>query len=268
MSTIVITGGSSGIGAAAARELARRGHDLVVVGRNRERTRAVAAECGGTALLADFDRLDEVRGLADELARLPRIDVLANNAGGLVHRREVTVDGFERTLQLNHLAPYLLTRLLLPRLTASGARVLHTASVANLIAWRRFEDLDWTGRRWAGGWRAYGTSKLVTILFARELAQRTGLGSYAFHPGYVRTSFGAESPILRRFTNLVESAQIPPESGAAPLVQLATADEVPGENGGYFSQLRPDGRAQRRAKDPELAGRVWERSAELLGMPA
>ncbi|MHB1235687.1 MAG: SDR family NAD(P)-dependent oxidoreductase, partial [Microbacteriaceae bacterium] len=129
--TIVITGASSGIGRAAALALAGPGVELAIVGRHPERTRAVAAAVNGTPFLADYDRLDDVRALADALlARYPRIDVLANNAGGLISKHALTVDGFERTFQSNHLAPFLLTNLLLPRLVAGGGRVVSTASVA------------------------------------------------------------------------------------------------------------------------------------------
>ena len=201
--TAVITGASSGIGANAAGRLAAAGWDVAVVGRNPERTKSVAAAVGGTAFVADFDRLDEVRQLAASLTqRYERIDVLANNAGGLIPRRGVSADGHERTLQHNHLAPFLLTNLLLPTLERSRARVIGTASVANTFGSLRLDDLDWRRRPWFGGWQAYGTSKIATILFAQELARRTGLAAYSFHPGYVTTSFGADSALVR-FGNLV-----------------------------------------------------------------
>ena len=169
--TIVLTGASSGLGAIAARELAKDGWDVAVVGRNPERTNAVASAIGGTPFIADYDRLDDVRALAAALlATYPTIDVLANNAGGLVGKRGVTADGNERTFQHNHLAPFLLTGLLTERLEASQARVIGTASVANRLGHIRLDDLNWTRRAYFGGWRAYGTSKIETILFARELA--------------------------------------------------------------------------------------------------
>ena len=171
---IVITGASSGLGRAAAIELAKRGASIAVVGRNAERTRKVATQIGGRPFIADFDRLDDVRHLARALlTAYPRIDVLANNAGGLVSRRGISADGHERTFQHNHLAPFLLTNLLLERLTESGGRVISTASAANLFARLDLDDLEWANRRYAGGWQAYGTSKLETILFIRELARRT-----------------------------------------------------------------------------------------------
>ncbi len=264
----VITGASSGLGARAAITLAEQGWDVAVVGRNADRTRAVALEAGGTPFLADYDRLDDVRALAAALLeRYPRIDVLANNAGGLVHRRGRTVDGHERTIQSNHLAPFLLTNLLLPRLEESDARVISTASVANLWSQLDLDDLDFDHHPWLGGWRAYGTSKLATILFIRELAKRSSVGAYSFHPGFVATQFGAETSLLK-FAQFVGRGQLgrTPDQGAAPLVHLATVETVPAPSGTYFDGLKPAGRTHRKARDPRLAAALWERSAELVGL--
>lgn len=190
---VVLTGASSGIGRVAASELAAAGATVAVVGRNPQRTRAVAADVGGEPFVADFDRLDDVRALAEALLmRLDRIDVLANNAGGLVPTRTDTVDGNERTIQSNHLAPFLLTRLLLPRLIETGrehpgARVVSTASVANRFGHLRLDDLDKRRGPWLGGWGAYCAAKLVTILFIRELAERllpTAVDAYSFTPAW------------------------------------------------------------------------------------
>ncbi len=202
--TIVITGASSGLGAAAARGLASRGATVAVVGRNPERTRAVAAEIGGTPFLCDYDELGQVRALAAALlGRYETIDMLANNAGGLVAKRATTVDGHERTFQHNHLAPFLLTGLLLPRLRASAGRVISTASAANLLGRVVIDDLDRSHRAWVAGWPAYGASKLETIMFIDELARREpGISAYAFHPGYVSTNFGTELALIR-FANFV-----------------------------------------------------------------
>lgn len=167
----VITGASSGIGAVAARRLAEAGWHVAVVGRDPQRTREVAEAVGGTAFLADYDRLDEVRELAASLLeRYERIDLLANNAGGMLSARGRSADGHERTLQHNHLAPFLLTNLLTPRL--EHARIIGTASVGNTFGNLRLDDLDWARRPWQGGWRPYGTSKIATIVFTRSLAQR------------------------------------------------------------------------------------------------
>ncbi|MDO7881478.1 SDR family NAD(P)-dependent oxidoreductase [Salinibacterium soli] len=262
----VITGASSGIGANAAARIADAGFEVAVVGRNPERTKAVASSVGGTAFLADYDSLDEVRGLAASLAdTYERIDVLANNAGGLLHHRGLSKDGFERTIQHNHLAPFLLTNLLLPRLT--GGRVIGTASIANTFGSFRLDDLQWQKRPWLGGWRAYGTSKIATILFAEELARRAPVESYSFHPGYVATSFGAESALVKlgnRVTN--GRIAITAEEGATPLVTLATVDTVGAANGTYFDGLKPNGRVNRVIRRPGVAAALWEESARLVGL--
>ncbi len=264
----VITGASSGIGARAAVALADAGWDVAVAGRNRDRTHAVAHETGGTPFIVDYDRLADVREFAAALLeRYPRIDVLANNAGGLVHARGLSDDGHERTIQHNHLAPFLLTNLLLPRLETSDARVISTASVANVWGRLDLDDLDFERHRYLGGWRAYGTSKLATILFTAELARRSSVGAYAFHPGYVSTSFGHETRLLQ-FAQFVGRGHIgrTPEQGAAPLVHLATVGTVPAPSGTYFDGLKPNGRTHRDAKDPTLARELWERSAAIVGL--
>ncbi len=265
--TIVITGASSGIGQIAAKELAADGWDVAVVGRNPERTRAVASAVGGTPFLADYDRLDDVRSLAAALLeRYPAIDVLANNAGGLVGKRADTADGNERTFQHNHLAPFLLTNLLLERLTASGGRVVSTSSVANRLGRIDLADLDSRKRGYLGGWRAYGTSKLETILFIRELARRTGLSAYSFHPGSVRTSFGLDSAVGRFAMRLASVTQISPEAGAVPLVRLASAESIDAPNGTYFDRLKPNGARAAQGANDELAARLWAASERIVGI--
>ena len=266
--TIVITGASTGIGAQAATRLAEQGWQVAVVGRNPERTAAVAASVGGSPLVADYDRLDDVRALAASLLeRYPRIDVLANNAGGLVSEKGTTADGHERTIQHNHLAPFLLTNLLLPRLLESGARVVSTSSLANTAGHLRLDDLDWQKRAWFGGWRAYGTSKLATILFMRELARRTPLPAFSFHPGYVSTGFGADSAFIK-LSYLMKPGGfgIPVSQGAEPLVLLATGDAAPAPSGTYYDQLVPNGRTRAQAHDADLAAGLWIKSAQLVGI--
>ena len=268
MKTAIITGASSGIGAVTARRLGELGWKVAVVGRNRERTEAVAASSGGRAFFVDYDRLDDVRRLSAELLKAyPRIDVLLNNAGGLVSPRALSADDNEKTFQHNHLAPFLLTNLLRSRLEKSGGRVVSTASVMNLVGVVRLDDLQWSKRPWLGGWQAYGTAKLETVLFARELARRTSLEAYSVHPGYVSTGFGTDSRLIRMSAAMRSGGfGIPVEEGAMPLLRLATDEEIPGENGGYFDRLLPDGRTPKQAKDAELAAALWERSAELVGV--
>lgn len=267
MNTIVITGASSGIGRAAALALSERGWQVAVVGRDPERTAAVSGLVGGTPFVADFDRLDDVRRLADALlTRFPRIDVLANNAGGLVGRRGLSADGHERTIQLNHYAPFLLTNLLLPRLIASGARIVNTASVANRFGRVRLADLDGRRRPYLGGWGAYATAKLATVLFTRELAARTPLDAYSFHPGFVSSAFGSDSRGARHLIGLGSSRQISSEQGALPLVQLASGPALQLASGTYFDGLYPGGAVGRQAGDRILAARLWDASAAAVGL--
>jgi NAD(P)-dependent dehydrogenase (short-subunit alcohol dehydrogenase family) len=266
--TIVITGASSGLGAIAARELAKDGWDVAVVGRNAERTKAVASAIGGTPFLADYDRLDDVRALAVALLqKYPTIDALANNAGGLVGRRGTTADGHERTFQHNHLAPFLLTGLLTERLTSSGGRVINTASAANLSGRIRLDDLDWAHRPYLRGWPAYAASKLETILFTRELARRTSLAAYSFHPGFVATSFGKDTALGRAMMRVSSIGQISPEAGAAPLVQLASSETIDAPSGTYFDRLKPNGKTAAQGNDLELASSLWDASAAIVGLP-
>lgn len=265
--TIVITGASSGLGAVAARELSNDGWDVAVVGRNPERTRDVAAAIGGTAFVCDYDRLDDVRELAMALlAKYPKIDVLANNAGGLVSRRGDSADGFERTFQHNHLAPFLLTNLLLERLKASSGRVINTASAGNNMGHVNLADLNSRRFPYMAGWRAYGTSKLETILFTRELARRTGLTSYAFHPGFVATSFASDSAPGRLMMQLSRGVQVTPSAGATPLVELARSESLDVPNGTYFDGLRPHGRMRAQASDAKLARELWDADARMVGL--
>ena len=270
--TVVVTGASSGIGRAAARELALLGAEVAVVGRNPERTEAVAAEVGGIAYLADYDRLDSVRELAARLlADLPRIHVLANNAGGTGPRRR-TPDGNDETFQRNHLAGFLLTNLLLDRLRETVAhapggsvRIVQTSSGANLIGSVRLDDLDGERGPSLGGFRQYGTSKLENILFTRELARRlggSGISAYAFHPGFVASSFGGDGPVMA----LAKRNALSPEAGAAPLVRLAATPDVPAPSGNYFDRLRAPGRVARQADDAALSAAFWRASEARTGL--
>jgi NAD(P)-dependent dehydrogenase (short-subunit alcohol dehydrogenase family) len=272
--TVVITGASAGLGAAAARQLAERGATVVPVGRSPQKTAAVARELGVEPLVADFARLDDVRRLADALLeRCERIDVLANNAGGIFPRRVETVDGHELTFQVNHLAPFLLTVLLHPRLAATpGARVLMTSSIGNNLGHVKLDDLDRRRTPYLS-LRVYGTAKLENILMAREIGRRwagDGIAATAFHPGNVATEFGRDSfssgliyrsPLRRVFL-------ITPEEGAAALVGLATQPDANAIDGVYFDRFEPNGRTSKQAGDADLARGLWERSAALVAVGA
>ena len=270
--TIIITGGSDGIGAAAARALSRTGASVVIVGRSAAKTAAVAAELGADSFTADFASLDEVRALAATLLeRYPRIDVLANNAGGIMGKRVLTVDGHEMTFQVNHLAPFLLTTLLTDRLLESRARVINTASVANSV-YARFDIDDLDGSRKYSPNRAYGNAKLANILFTRELHHRyheRGLTTAAFHPGVVATSFSSNSTSVMRFLyqTPLKRMLITPEQGADTLVWLASAPLNEWISGEYYDK-RLVAKANKLAYDPALAAALWERSAAMVGAAA
>lgn len=271
---IVLTGASDGIGAAAAKSFADAGEHVAVVGRSPEKTAAVAERIGAAAFVCDFAELAQVRLLAEQLlGRYPRIDVLANNAGGIFGaERQVTADGHEQTFQINYLAPALLTRLLLDRLIDSEATVINTSSVANRLFGRLdlagLDDLD--GERSYSPTRAYGDAKLAQILFTKELARRygaRGLSAAAFHPGVIASNFSNASGAAMRLlygTGLGRRLLNTPEEGADTLFWLA--ESQPGldwTSGGYFVKRNP-ARANRRAHDPALASALWDRTSQLL----
>jgi NAD(P)-dependent dehydrogenase (short-subunit alcohol dehydrogenase family) len=273
--TVVVTGASSGIGAAAALELAGRGLRVVGVGHDAKRVEKLGAalrQAGGTEqpepLRADFASQAQVRRLADEVLELcPRIDVLVNNAGIVSKTRELTEDGRERTFAVNHLAPFLLTSLLLPRLRETGsARVVTTSSDAHYRGRLRLDDLDGE-RRWSS-WGSYCDSKLANALFTRALAAREDAASvvaHCLHPGVIRTRLfrGTRAPVRAGFAaaSLFFSA---PETGAETIVHLATDPEA-GEMTGLYWSGGLAATPSERALDDELADGLWARSAQLTG---
>jgi NAD(P)-dependent dehydrogenase (short-subunit alcohol dehydrogenase family) len=215
--------------------------------------------------VADLARMDEVRRLAAELLEAhPAIDVLANNAGAMFTSRHTTPDGFEQTFALNHLAPFLLTDLLLERLRASRARVVTTASDAHKGGVLDLDDLQSTRRRFRPG-RVYGTSKLCNVLFTRELQRRNPqVAANCFHPGVIRTGFGKNDGALARIgLTLAGPFLRSPETGARPLVWLALDPAAAELRGQYVEKGRPVPPSAQ-AQDDDLAAGLWERSEELL----
>jgi NAD(P)-dependent dehydrogenase (short-subunit alcohol dehydrogenase family) len=260
--TIIITGGSSGIGAAAARALRERGATVAITGRSPETLR-LAGEIGADAFLVDFARLADVRALAAQLlAKYPRIDVLANNVGGLIATRQLTEDGHEKTLQVNHLGGFLLTMLLRERLESSGATIINTSSAAHRMGRLDLTDLE-SAQRYSA-WRAYGTAKLMNILHADELNRRfRGVHGVSFHPGVVATGFAREGAAAARI--LYESVlrklfMISPEKGADTLVWLATTEADRDWKPAEFYVKRKVARKSAQAADPRLAAQLWEAS--------
>jgi NAD(P)-dependent dehydrogenase (short-subunit alcohol dehydrogenase family) len=267
---VVLTGATRGIGRAAAIELARRGAEVAVVGRDEARVGAVAAEAreaGDAAVrehVADLTLMAEVRQLADELQETyEHIDVLANNAGALFASREATEEGFERTFALNHLAPFLLTNLLRERLR--GGRVVTTASDAHRSGRLDLDDLQ--SESSYSAMRVYGTTKLCNILFTRELARRAPeLHANCFHPGTVRTGFGKnEDGIWKILVTIAAPFMRSPERGARSLVWLALSEEGGELDGEYVEDERVTA-PSRLAQDDDLARALWERSAALVGL--
>jgi retinol dehydrogenase-14 len=274
--TVLVTGGTGGIGRATALGLARMGAHLAICGRETARTQAAAGEiraAGGVqvdAFVADLSCESEVRRLAGEvLQRLSRIDVLVNNVGGYWNTRHVTADGLERTFAVNHLAPFLLTSLLLDRLEQSApARVVTVSS--NAHAQGRIDFADLQGQRSWSGARAYSQSKLANVLFSYELARRlpaTSVTANALHPGVVRTSFGAEDPagIQRRFVPFVRPFMKTPAQGAATSIHVACAPDLEQVSGRYFTNSKPKS-SSKASYDQATAARLWQISADLVGL--
>ncbi|HEY8699543.1 MAG TPA: SDR family NAD(P)-dependent oxidoreductase [Arthrobacter sp.] len=266
--TIVITGASDGIGAAAARALAKAGERVVVVGRSAGKTRAVARELDTDYFVSDFADLSQVRTLAAQLIEnYPQIDVLANNAGAIMGKRKLTVDGNEATFQVNHLAPFLLTTGLLDVLTASKAKVINTSSGANRFGKLDLFDLN-AGHNYSAG-RAYGAAKLANILFTSELDRRyggAGITTAAFHPGVVATNFAADStsPMRHAYKTLLNKFMLSPDQGADTLLWLING--TPGTDwisGAYYCR-RALAKANPQAYDAGLARGLWEASEALV----
>ena len=265
---VVVTGASSGIGEAAARELHELGATVVPVGRDEKRLGKVAAAVEAEPMLADFASLDAVRALAVALLeRHERIDVLVNNAGLVSGRRRLSADGYELTFAVNHLAPFLLTNLLLDRLRESGhGRVVTTSSGAHHGGLIDLDDLQLERGRFSAN-RAYANSKLANVLFTRELARREeSVVANCFHPGVIRTRLtrGA-NPALRLGALVAAPVLGSPKSGASTLVWLASSKEAGEVSGGYFERSAP-GRLSAQAQDDALAAALWERSAELTAL--
>jgi NAD(P)-dependent dehydrogenase (short-subunit alcohol dehydrogenase family) len=247
MTTILVTGATDGLGRVVARDLAERGLHVLVHGRDAGRAQAVAAEIDAAGVhLADFSSLAQVRALAGDL---PRIDVLVNNAGLISERRRVSDDGLELTFQVNHLAPFLLTTLLLER--DAPRRVVHVASAGQ----QRPDFDDLMLERGYDEWRAYRQSKLAQIMFSFELAQRRpDVESVALHPAtfmdtkMVRARVGTPSSTV--------------QEGADATVRLAAELDLDVQ-GRYFDGL-DEARADAMAYDPDARKRLWDVSEQLV----
>jgi len=272
--SVLVTGGTGGIGKATATGLAALGARVGITGRDQARTEAAAAGIRAAAgspavdaFAADLSVQAGVRRLAAQvLDTYPRLDVLVNNAGGFWAHRHVTADGLEHTFALNHLAPFLLTSLLLDRLTASApARIVTVSSGAHTRARIDFDDLQ--GEQTYSGQRAYSQSKLANVMFTYELARRldgTGVTATVLHPGVVRTSFGTEdqAAYLAAMIGVARLFMKTPAQGASTPVYLASSPQVEGITGRYFVDRKPR-TSSKASYDTAAAARLWQISADL-----
>lgn len=274
--TCLVTGATHGIGRATAEALAREGATVLVHGRDSAIVGVVCRELlrstGGAhveGVVADFSSLAAVRRLAAEVsARYERLDVLVNNAGTSAPKRRLTRDGHEWLFGVNHLAPFLLTTLLLDKLKASApARIVNVASRAYRRGALDFDDLSWQRRKY-NGLQAYGASKLANVLFTLELARRlegTGVTANCLHPGVVATNiFNHLGFVGRVFTLLARPVLLKPQDGAKTSVYLARAPEVASISGKYFDECR-ETPLEPMARDEAAARRLWEQSEALVG---
>jgi retinol dehydrogenase-12 len=268
----VVTGATGGIGFETARGIAQRGATVVVVGRSEERSRAaverIRRQTGNPnveCLVADLSVQADIRRLAAELEeQYPRVHVLVNNAGGLFLNGQVSADGTEMTLALNHLGYYLLARLLCPVLKKSApARIINVSSFVHTGVRIDLPTLKFSG------WNGYKRSKLANLLFTYELSRRlegTGVSVNALSPGFVASNFGMNNtgpfPIVKPLMNWFAVSN---ETGARTSVHLATSPELDGVTGKYYVKCKPK-RSSRASTDRAAAAGLWETSAGLTGL--
>jgi NAD(P)-dependent dehydrogenase (short-subunit alcohol dehydrogenase family) len=275
----LVTGGTNGIGLIAARELAKQGANVVIVGRNPQKTEqtveSLRKESGSsniTHLIGDMSSLADVRRVAREYAAShSRLDVLLNNAGAFFGQRMVTKDGYEMTFALNHLGYYLLTRELLDLLKRSApARVVNVSSEAQRMARLNFDDL--MEEKKFSGQRAYNNSKLANVMFTLELSRKlqgTGVTTNCVHPGIVATNFGKENPtgFMKFLLAVAGPFMLTPEQGADTLIWLSSSPEVDGVTGKYFAK-RKEIKPNRQALDAAACTRLWEMSEQYVNKAA
>ena len=277
--TVVVTGANSGIGLETAAELAQAGARTVLTARDPARGQAAVAEVQRRAgrddvslVVFDLASLPSVRtGAAEILERCDRIDVLVNNAGLVLSKRQETEDGFEATFAINHLGPFLLTRLLLDRITESApARIVNVSSTAHQGARRGLDFDDLQARRRYRGMQVYSRSKLANIYFTTELARRlagTNVTANCLHPGTVATGYardGDATGVLAFGVRVIKPFVLTPAQGARTSVYLASSPEVGDVTGEYFVKCKAH-RTSKVARDPDAARKLWEMSEEMAG---
>jgi NAD(P)-dependent dehydrogenase (short-subunit alcohol dehydrogenase family) len=274
--SVVITGGTAGIGLATARELARRGANVILVGRDPGRGAAavatiqrIAPSASVTYLAADLSSQRQVRALATALGgRIGRLDILINNAGAMFGERTLSADGIEMTFALNHLAYFLLSHLLLDLLERSSrARIVNVASQAHHGVRLDFDNLQ--GQRHYSAWRAYKCSKLANVMFTYEFARRlqgSGITVNALHPGFVATDIGVRQALLPGWLwKGLTLFALDPDEGARTSVQVAAAPELASVSGRYFVKTRP-ARSSAASLDCQAVERLWAVSETLTGV--
>lgn len=271
---VIITGASDGIGAAAARGLNQAEYNLYLVGRNKAKTAKVANGVDAPYFTADFSQLDQVRHLAELLQRTlgdQKIDILVNNAGGLFGTHALTNDGFERTVQVDYLAPFLLTQLLMPNFNPDQAVVINTSSIAHqLFGHINLNDLNNSHKKYKGT-KAYGDAKLANILFANELDRRfhkNGLSAVSFHPGMIRTNFANDKKswmyrIYHTMLNKVvmQSAQ---EGGDTLRFFIEGTPGETWESGAYYNKRAKAKKVNPQVNDLTLQQQLWDKTHKLL----
>lgn len=277
--TVLITGATNGIGKLTALELAKQAATVVIVGRNPFRIRQVVQqiqqESGNPAvegLDADLSSMADIRQLAQAFRqKYPRLHILINNAGAIFATRTLTIDGYERTFALNHLAYFLLTNLLLDMLVANApSRIINVSSRSHEAASIDFDDLQNAQHYNYGGYRAYGQSKLANLLFTYELTRRlagTGVTVNAVHPGTVATGFGQNNHgAMKLGMRVFHQFALTPEQGADTVIYLASSPEVEGITGKYWTN-RTVVPSSPESYDQEAQKRLWSVSTQLTGLP-
>jgi NAD(P)-dependent dehydrogenase (short-subunit alcohol dehydrogenase family) len=272
----LVTGGTSGIGKATALGLAKLKASVVIVGRDNERGESALKEISSKSgnqnvnlMLADFSSQQSIRQLAQEFkSNYEHLSVLVNNAGVFMLRRSVTVDGFEKTFEVNYLAPFLLTNLLLDLLKKSApSRIVNVASASHYGARINFEDIQ--GEKHFSGFQAYGQSKLANVLLTYNLARRlegSGVTVNCLHPGFVRTNVARDNgPLIHFFHKLSGIFAVSPEKGAETVIYLSSSPDVSGVTGKYFTDKK-EVRSSNESYDEETARRLWQLSEELTGV--
>jgi len=274
--TVVVTGATSGIGEVAADRLAQKGARIVFVARDKDRgqetlkhLRAIAGHDNHAVHYADLMKLSEQKRVAAEIAASePQIDVLINNAGALFNSRQVTEDGLEKTFALNHMSYFTVTNVLLDKLKATpGARIVSTASDAHKGARLNFDDLQ--SEKNYSGFGVYGRSKLMNILFTRELAKRlagTGVTANCLHPGFDGTRYGDQSGGIMSFAvKIAKNFALTPEQGAQTIIYLGSSPDVEGKSGGYYFKSKLATPTKEAQNDTD-AKKLWDASAKIAGL--